>query len=226
MVKVKKCEFVKKELKFLGHIVSREGIRTDPEKIKKMVNLGPPKNLKELRSRLGLFSFYCQYIKGFSSITKPIYELTQMENGKYIPFVWNEKRQKAFDEIKRRMMMASIVAYPNFEKPFILYMNTSREGIEAVLHQKDDQDKECIIAYVSRALNQHEKNYPITEKECLAIVWSIEKFQQYLGIKPFSIIMDHVALETVKTADLPRGRRARWLTKLQQYEFTIKHRGG
>ncbi len=87
MVKVKKCEFAKKELKFLGHIISRERIRTDPEKIEKIVNIGPPKNLKELRLRLGLFSFYRQYIKGFSSITKPMYELTQMENGKYVPFV-------------------------------------------------------------------------------------------------------------------------------------------
>ena len=87
MVKVKKCEYVKKEFKFLGHIISRKGIRTDPKKIEKMVNIGSPKYLKELRLRLGLFSFYHQYIKGFSSITKPIYELTQMENGKYVPFV-------------------------------------------------------------------------------------------------------------------------------------------
>jgi len=87
MMKVKKCEFVKKELKFLEHIISREGIRTDPEKIEKMVNIGSPKNLKELRSRLGLFSFYRQYIKEFLSITKPMYELTQIENGKYVPFV-------------------------------------------------------------------------------------------------------------------------------------------
>ena len=87
MIKVKKCEFVKKELKFLGYIISKKGIRTDPEKIEKMVNIGPPKNLKELRSRLGLFSFYRQYIKGFSGITKPMYELTQMKNGKYVPFV-------------------------------------------------------------------------------------------------------------------------------------------
>ncbi len=87
MIKIKKCEFAKKELKFLGHIISREGIRTDPEKIEKMVNIGPSKNLKELRSRLGLFFFYRQYIKRFSSITKPMYELTQMENGKYVPFV-------------------------------------------------------------------------------------------------------------------------------------------
>ena len=99
-----------------------------------------------------------------------------MENGKYFSFVWNEKRQKAFDEIKKRMTMTSIVAHLNFEEPFILYTDASREGIGAVLHQKDDQSKERIIAYVSRALNQHEKNYPITEKECLAIVWEIEKF--------------------------------------------------
>src|SRR6266511_361126 len=146
MVKVKKCEFAKKELKFLGHIISRKGIRTDPEKIEKMVNIGSPKNLKELRSRFGLFSFYRQYIKGFLGITKPMYELIQMENGKYILFVWNEKKQKAFDEIKKRMMIAPIVAHPDFEKPFILYMDVSREGIGAVLHQKDEQGKERIIA--------------------------------------------------------------------------------
>src|SRR6266498_6012774 len=176
MVKVKKCKFAKKELKFLRHIISREGIKTDLEKIEKMVNLELPKNLKELRSRFGLFSFYRQYIKGFSGITKPMYELIQMENGKYVLFVWNEKRQKAFDEIKKRMMIAPIVAHPDFEKPFILYTDASGEGIGAVLYQKDDQSKERIIACASRALNQHEKNYPITEKECLAIVWGIEKF--------------------------------------------------
>ncbi len=109
--------------------------------------------------------------------------------------------------------MALIVAHPNFEEPFILYTDAFGEGIRAVLHQKDDQGKERIIACTSRALNQHEKNYSITEKECLAIVWGIEKFWQYLRIKPFSIITDHVALETVKTADLSRGQRARWLTK-------------
>src|SRR6266542_1136542 len=137
-----------------------------------------------------------------------------MENGKYVPFVWNEKRQKTFDEIKKRMTMAPIVVHPDFEKPFILYTDASEKGIEAVLYQKDNQSKERIIACASRTLNQYEKNYLITEKECLAIVWGIEKFRQYLGIKPFIIIMDHVALETVKMADLPRGRRVRWLIKL------------
>ncbi len=87
IVKVKKCDFIKKKLKFLEYIISREGIRIDSEKIKKMVNIGSPKNLKKLRLRLGLFSFYWQYIKGFSNIIRPIYELMQIENRKYILFV-------------------------------------------------------------------------------------------------------------------------------------------
>ena len=87
MVKVKKCEFTKKELKFFKHIISRERIRIDPEKIEKMVNIRSPKNLKELRSRLDSFSFYRQYIKGFSNITGLMYELIQMENKKYVLFV-------------------------------------------------------------------------------------------------------------------------------------------
>jgi len=100
--------------------------------------MGSPKNLKELRLRLDLFFFYHQYIKGFSNIIRPMYELTQMENGRHVPFIWNDKRQKAFDDIKKRMTMAPIVAHPDFEKPFILYTDAFREGIGAVLHQKDD----------------------------------------------------------------------------------------
>ena len=86
MMKPKKCKFVQKELRFLGHIISAEGIRTDPEKIAKMVTLAPSTILKELRSRLGLFSYYRQYIKGFSDITRPMYKLTREENGKPVPF--------------------------------------------------------------------------------------------------------------------------------------------
>src|SRR6266540_564335 len=88
MMKPKKCKFAQKELRFLGHIISAEGIRTDPDKIAKMVTLSPPTNLKELRSRLGLFSYYQQYIKGFSDIIRPIYKLTREENGKAVLFEW------------------------------------------------------------------------------------------------------------------------------------------
>src|SRR6266540_2705480 len=121
MMKPKKCKFTQKELQFLGHIISAEGIRTDPDKIAKMVTLAPSTNLKELRSRLGLFSYYRQYIKGFSNITRPMYELTREEDGKPVPFEWTSDRQKAFKAIKAKLAMAPVVTHPNFDKPFIFY---------------------------------------------------------------------------------------------------------
>src|SRR6266498_13818 len=226
MMKPKKCKFAQKELRFLGHIISAKGIRTDPDKIAKMVTLSPLTNLKKLRLRLGLFSYYRQYIKRFSDITKPMYELTREENGKAVPFEWTAIRQEAFEAIKAKLVTAPVVAHPNFDKPFILYMDVSGGGVGAVLYQKGKDRKERIIVCASRTYNEYEKKYPITEQECLAVVWGVEKFRQFLGVKLFKIITDHMVLETIKTVDLPSGRRARWLCKLQQYDFTIEHRKG
>src|SRR6266540_3038122 len=209
MMKPKKCKFAQKELRFLEHIISADGIRTNPNKIAKMVTLSPPTNLKELRSRLGLFSYYRQYIKGFSDIMRPMYELTREENEKAVPFEWTAARQKAFEIIKTKLATAPVVAHLNFDKLFILYTDVSGRGVEAVLYQKGEDERERIITCASRTYNKHEKKYLITEQECLAVVWDVEKFRQFLSVKPFKIITDHMALETIKTVDLPSGRRAR-----------------
>ena len=134
MMKPKKCKFAQKELRFLEHIISAEGIRTDLDKIAKMVTLSPLTNLKELRSRLSLFSYYRQYIKGFSDITRPMYELTREENGKAVPFEWTAARQKAFEVIKAKLATAPVVAHLNFDRPFILYTDASGGGVGAILH--------------------------------------------------------------------------------------------
>ncbi len=226
MMKPKKCKFTQKKLRFFGHVISAEGIKTDPDKIAKMVTMSPPTNLKELRSRLGLFSYYRQYIKGFSDITRHMYELTREEDGKVVPFEWTVTRQKAFETIKAKLAMTPVIAHPNFDKPFILYTDTSGGGVGAVLHQKGEDGRERIIACASKTYNEYEKKYPITEQEYLAVVWGVEKFRQFFSVKLFKIVTDYIALETIKTVDLPSGRRARWLCKLQQYDFTIEHRKG
>ena len=128
---------------------------------------------------------------------RPIYELIREENGKPVPFEWMPARQKAFEAIKAKLATALVVAHPNFDKPFILYTDTSGEGVRAVLHQKGEDRRERIIACASRTYNEHEKKYLITEQECLAVVWDVEKFKQYLSIKPFKIITDHMALEII-----------------------------
>ena len=135
-----------------------------------MVILSPLTNLKELRSRLGLFSYYQQYIKGFSDITRPMYELTKEEDGKLVLFKWMLTRQKAFEMIKAKLAIALVVAYLNFNKSFILYTDASRGGVGAILHQKKDDRRERIIVCTSRTYNEHKKKYPIIEQKCLAVV--------------------------------------------------------
>ena len=172
---------------------------------------------------MGLFSYYRRFVKGFSKIAKPLHELLKKEKG----FEWGEKQQKAFEELKKKLIEYPILSYPNYEKEFILITDASGEGLGAVLSQYNDEGKETVIAYASRGLKPAEKNYPITEQECLAIVWAIEYFHKYLIRKKFTIITDHSALKTLKTSKIPKtGRRARWMMEIQQYDFEIKHRAG
>ncbi len=126
-----------------------------------------------------------------------MYELTREESGKPVAFEWTMARQKAFKTIKAKLATAPVVAHPDFNKLFVLYTDASGGGVGAVLYQKGEDGRERIIACTSRTYNEHEKKYPITEQECLAVVWDVEKFKQFLSVKPFKIITDHMALETI-----------------------------
>ncbi|CAB4405679.1 unnamed protein product [Rhizophagus irregularis] len=202
---------------FLGHIVGRDGIRVDPSKIEKIRNFPAPTSVTKIRSALGLFSYYRKFIKDFSKIAKPISKLLQKET----QFQWTEKQQKAFEHLKERLISASILRYPDFEQPFILYTDASGTGLGAVLYT-------CHPNYfgLPRSLNKHEQNYAVTDLECLAIVWAINYFQHYLGLLPFSVVTDHSTLKWLQTSKIPTGRRVRWIMQLQQYDFTIQHRAG
>ena len=220
-IKLKKCYFTLPNIHFLGHVVGRDGIKPDPEKIEKVKNYPVPRNLTQLRSALGLFSYYRKFIKDFSRIAKPMTQLLK----KGISYIWTEKQQIAFDRLREMLIKAPILSYPDFDKPFVIYTDASGIGLGAVLSQIKDK-KEHVIAYASRSLVSAEKNYSVTDQECLAVVWAIKKFQHYLGLKPFTIVTDHSALKWLQTSKMPTGRRARWVMELQQYDFVIKHRPG
>jgi hypothetical protein len=221
-IKLKKCYFCLPNIHFLGHVVGRDGIKPDPQKIEKIRNFPVPQNLTQLRGALGLFSYYRKFIKDFSKIAKPMLILLKKDE----PFNWTEKQQRAFDFLKERLVQAPILTYPDFNKPFIIYTDASGTGLGAVLSQLGEDGKEKVIAYASRSMNSAERNYGITDQECLAIVWAVQHFQHYLGLKPFTIVTDHSALKWLQTCKMPKGRRARWMTELQQYEFKIIHRPG
>src|ERR1044071_3470912 len=221
-IKLKKCYFCLPNIAFLGHIVGRNSIQVDPAKIEKVTNFPEPTCEKEIRSALGLFSYYRRFVKDFSKIAAPLLTLLKKD----VPFTWGEKQQKAFDYLKQRLTEAPILQYPDFTKSFILYTDASGTGLGAVLSQKDEEGRERVIAYASRSLNKAEQNYGITDQECLAVIWAVKHFEQYLGLLPFQIVTDHSALKFMQTAKMPKGRRARWIMYLQQFEFEIIHRPG
>ena len=129
---------------------------------------------------------------------------------------WGEKQEKSFQTLKEKLCTTPVLAYPDFEKEFILYTDASGYALGAILSQKDEDGKEHVIFYASKSLTDAEKNYSTTELECYAVVWAVEKFHYYLDGKKFKVITDHYALKWLEKNAL-KGRRARWILRLQPY---------
>lgn len=179
----------------------------------------PPTNLCQLRAFLGLTSYYRRFIKDFSKIARPLYDLLKKDQA----YKWEKEQRGAFKALKAELISAPILRYPNFSRPFLLHTDASGTRLGAVLAQLMDDNKEYAVAYASKSLTGAEKNYHVTELECLAVVWAIEHFHQYLGTTPFQLVTDHSALKWLKTTEL-KGSRARWILRLEPYNFTIVHR--
>ena len=218
----KKCFFFKDEIPFLGHVVSRHGIQTDPEKLRVIKEFPIPKDLTQLRGFIALASYYRKFVKNFSRIVEPLNRLLK----KNTPFVWGNDQVDSFEYLKTCLMTPPILSYPNFEKPFILYTDASTFALGAILSQKNEDKKERVIAYASRTLGKHERNYGITELECLAVVWAVKHFHHYLHGQKFTVITDHAALRYLLNLSNPTGRLGRWLMFLNSYNLEIINRPG
>ncbi|GET58727.1 enzymatic polyprotein, putative [Rhizophagus irregularis DAOM 181602=DAOM 197198] len=215
-------EHVEKNIEFLGHIVGNDGLRPDDKKIEKIKEMKVPTTVKEVRSFLGLCSYYRKFVKNFSKIARPISDLRK----KGVPFIWGREQQEAFEKLKEKLIQYPILRHPDWKKEFLLVTDASGKGLGAVLSQKDEKGKEVVLVYASRSLLPAEENYPITELECLGIVWGIQHFHKYLIDRKFKVITDHSALKGLMNAKIPKGKRARWVMELQQYNFEVIHRSG
>ncbi|UYV69434.1 K02A2.6-like, partial [Cordylochernes scorpioides] len=217
----KKCQLFQKSVKFLCHIVSTEGIRTSDDKIFAIKNRPEPRDKHELWSFLGLCTYYRRFVEGYADIAALLHRLTEARAS----FHWKEECEKAFRALKRSLCSSPILAYPQPETNFILDTDASNLGIGAVLSQVQDED-ERVIEFFSRVQTKAERNYCATRKELLAIVKAVEHFHKYLYGQNFLIRTDHAALTWLLRMKNPEGQVARWLEKLQQYHFQIKHRLG
>ncbi|MES9881596.1 MAG: reverse transcriptase domain-containing protein [Sedimenticola sp.] len=217
----KKCRLFKHEVEFLGHVVSENGIATDPRKIEVVKNWPTPKTVHDVRSFLGLCSYYRRFVKHFADIARPLHQLTE----KATQYKWTDACEQAFDTLKQALITAPILCYPSIRTNFILDTDASGVGIGAVLSQCDGDD-ERVVAYYSRALGKAERNYCITRKELLAVVESVKHFHHYLYGVPTVVRTDHGALTWLMNFKNIEGQMARWMETLGTYDLTIKHRPG
>ena len=216
-----KCTFAAKEVSYLGHRVTEEGLLPDSSLLAAIREIPPPKTATEVRSFLGLAGYYRRYVKGFAAIAGPLHALTRKD----AVFHWSAEYQAAFDQLKHLLTTSPITAFPDFSQAFRLYTDASTAGLGAILTQVRD-GKERIICCASRALNQAEKSYPATKLECLAIVWAVAKFRPYLMAMPFEVFTDHYALQWLKTMRTGSALLHRWSAELKEYNFTVHHRLG
>ncbi|XP_011699787.1 PREDICTED: uncharacterized protein LOC105457055 [Wasmannia auropunctata] len=216
-----KCEFLRKEVTYLGHIITEDGIKPDPEKLRAVREFPVPKKVKDIQSFLGLAGYYRKFIENFSKIAKPLTKLTRKNEH----FCWTEEQQRAFDILKEKLITAPVLSYPEFSQQFTVITDASDYAIGAVLSQGTlGQDRP--IAYASRILNKAEQNYNTTEKELLAIVWAVKYFRPYVYGTKFKIVTDHKPLIWLFSVNDPGSRLIRWRLKLEEYDYEIIHRAG
>ena len=216
-----KIQLCRKQFKFLGFIIEPNKCYPDPAKVAVLNNYPIPKNPKQIQKFLGLAGFYRRFIDKFSLIAKPLTTLIQ----KNTKFIWSEEAQNAFDKIRNALTKLSMVYLPDLNSPFIIQTDASEVGLGAVLLQEKDSLK-LPIWFASRALKPAELKYSVSEKECLAVVWAIEKFRGYIEYTHFTIQTDHQALAWLQKLKEPAGRLARWFMTLQMYNFDVMYRPG
>jgi len=216
-----KCCFFQRRVKFLGHVISEAGIEVQTDKVATVQDWPTPRNLTELRSFVGLCSYYRRFINKFADVAAPLHELQR----KGVPFVWTAEQDRAFSQLKEALTTAPVLGMPRDEGTFFLDCDSSDFGLGSVLSQFQD-GKEVVISYASRALSRAEQNYDVTKKELLAVVYGLKTFKQYLLGRRFVVRSDHAALQWLRKTPEPLGQQARWLTFIEMFDFEICHRAG
>ena len=218
---LKKCKFFQKQIKLLGHIITKNKVMMDPSKIEKVKNWQIPNSAKQVQQFLGLANYYHHFIKNFAEIASPLYQLTTKNN----LFKWTEESNTAFQLLKEKLCSYPILRSPNLTLPFTVFTDASALSAGAILSQTDEEG-EYVISYNSKTFKNAELHYSVTEKECLAVLFAVKSYRIYLDGVHFKIITDHRALKWLMDITDPHGRLARWAIYLQSYNFTIQDRPG
>ncbi|EYC08294.1 hypothetical protein Y032_0067g95 [Ancylostoma ceylanicum] len=220
-LKATKCEFAKEEITFLGFVLSKDGIRPNPEKTRAIEYYPTPQNATDVKSFLGMCSFFRRFINNFANIAAPLTALTKKDT----PFLWTPECEEASRKLKRALTSAPILAAPRLGKPFIIETDSSSKGVAGILKQEQD-DAVRVIAYASRTLNKHKARYPAIELEALGLVYAVQKFRPYIDGAKCTVITDHAPLKALLHRQDLTGRLAKYQIVLQEFDIQIIYRPG
>ena len=203
-----KCHFLRQSIEYLGHVITPDGLKPSSKQVAAVHEFPVPENVTQVRQFLGLSSYYCRFINKFAEVALPLHALTR----KNVEFEWTPDCQRAFETLKEKLIQAPVLAYPDFERSFVLETDASAKGLGAVLSQRQDDSQLHLVAYASRALSAPERNYGISELETLAVVWAIQHFHAYLYGHHVTVVTDHSAVCAILETPSPSGKHARgWL---------------
>ncbi|GJR78917.1 reverse transcriptase [Tanacetum coccineum] len=215
--KFPKCDFWLGQVAFLGHIVSADGITMDPAKVEAITKWLRPKTVTEVGSFLGLAEYYRRFLKGFSLLALPLTKL--MRKGE--KYVWNEEREKSFEELKMRLVSSSVLPLPSGTCGYQIYSDVSKKGLGCVLMQHGE-----VIAYASRQLKPYEVNYPTHDLELATVVFALKIWRHYLYGETCDIFTDHKSLKYIFTQKELNMRQRRWLELLKDFDANIQYHPG
>jgi len=218
-LKPKKCYLVRKEVRYLGYVVSDASVCADPNKVKAVRDFPKPQNLKQLRPFLGIASYYRRFIPGFSQVAAPLYTLMKRD----ALYQWTSTCQDTFEQLKQKLTQIPVLVFSHFAKHFILETDASGVGLGALFSQVQEDGKPKPICYASRTLQSHEMNYGVSELEALAVVWAVKLFRVYLYGHKCEMHTDHEAQLPLLNNPHPSGKLACWGLALQELDLTIRY---
>src|SRR6184192_2062110 len=221
-LKAKKCHFFYNEVEFVGHIVGEFGLKMMPEKIEKVLTWPTPTTRSAIKGFLGLAGYYRRFIKDFARIASPLNKLTSLK----VTFEWNVEQEQAFDNLKKALTEAPVLCRPDYSKDWTLEVDASDIALGAVLSQQQADTEIHPVYYWSRQLSKPERNYSVTDRECLAMVAACKKLRPYILGSRITIYGDHAAVKWIFNKPDASGKYARWMVTMSEFDYKIINRAG
>ena len=218
-LKLSKCIFASHKVDFLGFELSNSGIRPQSRLTDAISKFEQPKTKKELKGFLGLAGFYRVFIRNFANIAQPLNDLTSDKK----PFAWTNECTNAFNTLKRELSSDPVLRFPNLQQEFVVEVDASNYAVGGILSQKAEDDELHPVAYFSTALQQSQRNWSATTKEAFALIVAVRHWHVYLAGTHFTLMSDHNPLTHLRQQKDPRGKFARWITELEEFNYTIQY---